>query len=310
MTSVAVLGAGGVGGFVAGALARAGTDVTVLAREATAELIARDGIEVRSVVLGDFVTRPQARAILSTPVDVLLIATKAIGLDDALARVHTTPGLVVPFLNGLDHMVSLRERFGARRVAAGTIRIESDRPAPGRIVQTSQFLRVDLAADDPTLGPGVEGLATTLRYAEIPVQVGPSEARVLWSKLVRLNALACTTSAADGSIGFIRSNPRWRAALRGCIEEAAAVASAEGAQIDPARALAELDAAHPELGSSMQRDIAAGRDPELDAVAGAVLRAAGRHRLRCPTITGLAVRIAERAGIQPPGAVAGQPARR
>jgi 2-dehydropantoate 2-reductase len=117
---------------------------------------------------------------------------------------------------------------------------------------------------------------------------------------VRLNALACTTSAADRPIGFIRSDPEWRGALEGCINEGAAVANADGAHIDPAARLAELDDAHAELGSSMQRDIAAGREPELDAIPGAVLRAGARHGIECPTIARLSVQIAERAGIPPP----------
>src|SRR5205085_12634280 len=106
---------------------------------------------------------------------------------------------------------ALRERFGSGRVAAGTIRVESDRSAPGVIVQTSPFLRVELASDDPALMAALETLAATLDRAGIPALVGPSEAQVLWSKLVRLCALACTTSAADAPIGFIRSDPEWRA---------------------------------------------------------------------------------------------------
>jgi len=90
--------------------------------------------------------------------------------------------------------------------------------------------------------------------------------------------------------------------LSGCIEEAAAVAYADGAQIDPAAVLAELYDAHPGLGSSMQRDIAAGREPELDAIPGSVLRAARRHGLRCPTIARLAAQIADRVGIALPTA--------
>jgi 2-dehydropantoate 2-reductase len=86
----------------------------------------------------------------------------------------------------------------------------------------------------------------------------------------------------------------------GCIEEAAAVASADGAEIDPAARLAELDEAHAGLGSSMQRDIAAGREPELDAIPGSVLRAGARHGVECPTIARLVLRIAERAGIEAP----------
>jgi 2-dehydropantoate 2-reductase len=299
---VAILGPGGVGGFLAAALTRAGEDTTVVAREETAEQIELGGIEVQSVRLGDFTVRPKATAVLREPVEVLLVATKSTGLEAALERIQAQPALVVPLLNGLDHMRLLRERFDPASVAAGTIRIEADRPAPGRIVQTSPFLRVDLAADSPEPRPGLERLASALGRAGVPTQIGPSEAQILWGKLVRLNALACTTSAADRPIGFIRSDPEWRAALKGCLVEGAAVARAEGAAIDPASPLAELEEAHAELGSSMQRDIAAGREPELDAIPGAVLRAGKRHGIECPTIARLTAQIARRAGIAPPRA--------
>jgi 2-dehydropantoate 2-reductase len=295
MASLAVLGPGGVGGFVAAALARAGNSVTVVARESTAELIARDGISVDSVWLGTFVARPRVTSELADPVDVLLVATKATGLGPALRRIGTDPGLVVPLLNGVDHMQTLRRRFPAGRVVAGVIRIESDRPAPGRIVQTSPSLRVDLASDDRRLQPELAGLADALVEAGIPAEIGSSEAQILWSKLVRLCALACTTSACGCSIGFIRGDPSWRLALERCVAEASAVADAEGARVDAAATLAELDDAHPELGSSMRRDIAAGREPELDAIAGAVLRAGRRHGLECATIARLSSQIAERA---------------
>jgi 2-dehydropantoate 2-reductase len=201
--------------------------------------------------------------------------------------------LVVPLLNGLDHMEVIRRRFDPTTVAAGSIRIEADRPAAGRITQTSPFLRVDLAADDPALHPRLRELAGALERAEVPTTVGSIEAQILWGKLVRLNALALTTSAYDVPVGVIRTDHR--AELEACIREAAAVANADGATIDPASPLKELDDAHAELGSSMQRDIAAGREPELDAIAGAVLRAAARHGLECPTIAGLAAAVAERA---------------
>src|SRR4051794_19652210 len=106
--SVAILGPGGVGGLLAAALARSGAQVTVVAREATTELIARDGIAVQSTLLGDFTARPAAVARLREPVDVLIVATKAATLGDALARVETDPELVVPLLNGVDHMQPLR----------------------------------------------------------------------------------------------------------------------------------------------------------------------------------------------------------
>jgi 2-dehydropantoate 2-reductase len=300
MTRIAVLGPGGVGGFVAAALARAGEDVTVVAREPAAEAINRQGIDVSSALLGDFKARPRATAVLADPVEILIVATKSIGLDAALRRIEAVPDVVVPLLNGLDHMTLLRDRFGARRVAAGTIRIETDRPRLAAVLQSSPAVRVELATDGTALADALHWLAATLRMAGIPAQVGDNESQILWSKLVRLNALACTTSAADRPIGFIRSDPQWRRQLESCIAETAAVANADGARIAGADLLAELDAAHAELGSSMRRDVAAGRAPELDAIPGSVLRAADRHGLVCPTIERLTEQIAQRAGIAVP----------
>ncbi len=298
MTRVAILGPGAVGGFVAAALDRAGQDIVVVGREPTVEQIRFRGIDITSVLVGEFTARPRASTSLRSPVDVLLIATKSDGLQAALERIEAEPGLVVPLLNGIDHMQILRRRFG--RVAAGTIRIESDRPRVATIVQTSPSVRVELAADDPGLRGGLERLAATLQLARLPARIGRSEAQILWSKLVRLNALACTTSAADRPIGFIRTDPRWRRDLQACITETTGVANADGAEIDGADLLAELDMAHAELGSSMRRDIEAGRAPELDAIAGSVLRAAKRHGLPCPTVARLSALVARRAGVPEP----------
>ena len=174
-------------------------------------------------------------------------------------------------------------------------------PEPGVIVHTSPFLLVDMASTAPSARAGMHALHRALTNAGVPARVLDSEAQVMWSKLVRLNALACTTSAHDKLLGEIRSTPELRAELQGAIEEGCAVGRAEGARdVDPATAMAELAAAHATLGSSMQRDIAAGRTPELDAIPGSVLRAAVRHRLACPTIERLCSVIAARAGIEPP----------
>jgi 2-dehydropantoate 2-reductase len=302
---IAVLGPGGVGGLIAGLLERAGTSVIVVAREATAEAIAERGLRVDSVSFGEFVTHPPAVARLEEQVDVLIVATKASGLKSALERVGRSPGcqpkLVLPLLNGLDHIPVLRRRFGADTVLAGTIRVEADRPEPGVVVHTSQFLLVEIAGHDPSARGELDALARLLKDAGISARVGESEAQVMWSKLVRLNALACTTSAFDKLLGQIRSTPELRDALVGAIEEGCAVGRAEGAaDVDPAKALGELEQAHATLGSSMQRDIAAGREPELDAIPGSVLRAAARHDLQCPTIERLVELIAARAGVPVP----------
>jgi 2-dehydropantoate 2-reductase len=294
---VAILGPGGVGGLLAAALQRSGTDVLVVARESTAAVIAERGVQVQSVTLGDFIAHPQAVALLEEPVDALIVATKAAGLEPALARIAVEPPVVLPLLNGLDHLAVLRRRFPADTVLAGAIRVEADRPQPGVVVHTSPFLRVDMASDGHA-ATGMQALADALSQAGVSARVSDSEANVMWSKLVRLNALACTTSAYDVLLGEIRSTPALRADLEGAIEEACAVGRAEGAtDIDPAKAIAELEAAHDTLGSSMQRDIAAGREPELDAIAGAVLRAGARHGIPCPTIERLAAMIAARVEV-------------
>lgn len=292
---IAVLGPGGVGGLLAGALQRAGAEVIVVAREATAEIVAQQALRVSSVLLGDFLARPPAVARLDESVDALIVATKATGLQAALSRVRAAPTLVLPLLNGLDHIAWLRERFAAESVLAGAIRVEADRPEPGVVVHTSRFLRVDMACQDPGRAALTQQLAQTLSQAGVPARVLDSEAHVMWAKLVRLNALACTTSAYDKLLGEIRSTPALRADLVAAIEEATAVAHAEGAaEIDSVAPLGELEAAHDTLGSSMQRDIAAGREPELDAIPGSVLRAAARHGLECPTIERLMAMIARR----------------
>jgi 2-dehydropantoate 2-reductase len=298
---IAILGPGGVGGLLAGVLERAGTPVVVVARESTAALIRERGLRVKSVTFGEFSAHPGALAWVDGPLEVLIVATKAAGLRAALERVATQPRLVLPLLNGLDHIALLREHFPAASVLAGTIRVEADRPAPGEVVHTSPFLLIEMACEDPASAEDMRTLAMTLTDAGVPARTQQSEAQVMWSKLVRLNALACTTSAYDKLLGEIRSTPALRADLHGAIQEGCAVGRAEGASdVDPATAIAELNDAHATLGSSMQRDIAAGRPPELDEIPGSILRAAARHGLRCPTIERLTAMIAARAGIPAP----------
>jgi 2-dehydropantoate 2-reductase len=301
---IAVLGPGGVGGLLAGALERAGEDVTVVARESTAAMIAGEGLRIGSVTLGEFIERPRTTTQLEDDVDVLVVATKAAGLRNALQRIDCEPPLVLPLLNGLDHIALLRERFAPESVVAGTIRVEADNPEPGVVVHTSPFLLVEMASRYESSRERMAELARVLSDAgvkargEWPISER-SEATVMWSKLVRLNALACTTSAYDKLLGEIRSTPELRADLEGAIAEASAVAELEGAEdVSAQKAIDELERAHETLGSSMQRDIAAGRAPEIDAIPGSVLRAAERHGLECPTIERLVAMIRARVEIR------------
>jgi 2-dehydropantoate 2-reductase len=286
VATIAVLGPGGVGGYVAGALARAGDDVIVIAREETAGRIARDGLRVDSVRLGSFTVRPRVATELEEEADVLVIATKAPALDDAINRIRHQPTAVVPLLNGTEHLSRLKAIFPGTLV--GTIRIGAERTAPGRIVHTSPFAHIELA------GANADRIAHRFRLAEIPTRVLDSETQVLWSKLARLCPLALSTAAADGPIGVVMTHPHRRVLLEGAIDETAAAANAEGAEIDPRRPFEELAQLDPSQTSSLHRDVQAGNESELDAIGGAVQRAARKHGIPTPSIDTLVTQIEAR----------------
>jgi len=266
---LAVLGPGGVGGLLGAVLPQA----LIVSREPLAE------IQLRSRLLGARTTPVRSTERLTESVDVLFVATKATGLPQAVERIQSEPTTVVPLLNGIEHLAFLRERFDD--VVAATIRVESTRVAPGVIEQTSPFLRIELSAHPE--------IADLLNENGIPAQVIEDEAQVMWSKLVRLNAIALTTTAFRAPIGTVRAD-HGDLLLR-VIEETATVAAAEGAAVDADAVKAELGQAHAELLSSMARDVMAGRPPELDAIGGAVLRAGARHGIETPTVRRLVEQI-------------------
>ncbi len=266
----AILGVGGIGGLVGAALARAGADVVLLMRPQT--LDAYEGrLTVESEVLGDFEVKVPAAARLDGAVNVLWIATKATVLESALAVVapeQVGTATVIPLLNGVDHVALLRERYP--NVIAGAIRVESQRVATGLIRQSTPFVRIELA--------GGEAIAAELREAGIDACVRDDELSLLWEKLVFLAPVALSTAALDGPLGAVRLDQRYQ----GCQREALAVARAVGARIDEDALRALQQAAPGEMRSSMQRDVAAGRAPELDAIAGPIQRGGRHHNIPVP----------------------------
>jgi 2-dehydropantoate 2-reductase len=264
----AVLGGGGIGGLIAAALARAGRDVVLLLRQETVTTYG-GCLEVESAVLGNFEVGVPAAARLEREIDVLWVAVKAVHLEPALELAPSERvgnAVVVPFLNGVDHVALLRTRY--QNVIAGAIRVESERVPAWRIRQTSPFVRVELN--------GSEAVADELRAVGIETRVRNHEQTLLWEKLVFLAPMALATTALDAPYGSVRNDERYR----GCQDEALAVAHAEGAKVDT-EALRALAAAAPDsMRSSMQKDVSAGRPPELDAIAGPILRGGERHGIR------------------------------
>ena len=287
--TAAILGPGAVGGALAVRLANSGMHVVCVAHPEAAGLIALAGLVVESPD-GTLAARVEVVEQLAKPVDLLLVTVKAPGLDDAVERVDpdaVANGVVLPLLNGLEHMDVLRERFGDR-VAAGTIsHYQAYRAGRVQIVEATPPPLITLASE--TLSrTEVEQAADMLRRARMDVRVGQSEKRVLWHKLARIAPLAAVTSVSGRMLGELRNDPKWRPRLDSAIVEACAVAEADGVSLRPAAQWAIIDEMADETTTSAARDVAAGRRSELDAILGGVLRAAERLDVSVPTLTELA----------------------
>jgi 2-dehydropantoate 2-reductase len=292
----AVLGAGGVGGLVGGALARAGHPVTLILLPESAKRHPRY-LSLRSQVLGEFKVPVAITTQLVLDADVMWIAVKATQLDDAVSRLRMeqfAPGLVIPLLNGIDHVAKLRATYPRENVMPGSIRVESERTAPGEISQLSPFAAIQLAAAGPAAARGVQ-VAEEISAAGLTCEVVEDEASMLWGKMAFLAPLALTTAAKSAPLGAIRSDRSWWRRLESCLTEVCHAGHAQGARIDSAEALARLTAAPENMRSSMQKDLEAGRTPELDAIGGPVVRAGRAHGFDVSTTEDLMTIIAARA---------------
>lgn len=283
LTHFTVLGPGGVGGLLAGLLARAGHDVTVVGTEPTTEVIAANGLRVDSAAFGDFTVEVAAEPELSRHTDVLIVAPKATSLEDALRRVapETVRGsLVVPLLNGFEHMEVLRARYPDAQVLAAAIWVESTRVAPGHISQTSPFTTVELATRAGAGDDRTEALAAHLRGLGFTTEVRDDEQRTLWQKVHFLMPTALVCSHAGAPMGVARTDRRDD--LLQVMAEVGRVAAEMGLVLDTERVTTMADGIPPQTKPSMLRDREAGRAMEVDALGGAFLRAARRAGVDVP----------------------------
>jgi len=282
----AILGAGAIGGLVGTALASLGENVTVVVRpERLAKYPSNLSLERPS---GTITAPARAVAALTEPADVLWIATKTYQLQTALESVESSPGLVVPLLNGVDHVEVLRARFLHDGVVPATIAVEAERAAPGRFVQRSPFVRLNLASSgEPRLG------AIVARLGEIgfTCQFMQNERTLLWSKLCFLAPFAQVTSASGKNKGEIFADAEWKHRLDSAIGEACAVAKASGAEVDVPKLQLIFEGFPPEARSSMAKDLAAHRELELDAIGGPIVRGGKRYGIDVPTTASLIAAI-------------------
>ena len=291
----AVLGAGAIGGLVGTAVASLGEGVTVLVRpERLPGYPANLSVERPS---GAITALAKVAATLPNPVDVLWIATKTYQLRTALQAVQSLPRCIVPLLNGVDHVEVLRAHFGRDRVLPATIAVEAERIAPGRFVQRSPFVNLNL----PASGEQVLGaIVARLRDLEFTCRFIQNEQTLLWSKLCFLGPFALVTSASGMNKGEIYADAEWKRKLMSAMAEACAVAKASGAEVDAAQVQAiHIQAIYDGLPSgtrsSMQKDLASSRRLELDAIGGPIARGGERYGIDVSTTAALIAVIRAKA---------------
>jgi 2-dehydropantoate 2-reductase len=289
----AILGAGGIGGLIGACLAHAGDRVTLVVRAETVASYPKQ-LHLESA-FGKFSVDVDVAAEVPA-VDVLWITVKATQLNAALGAIKDFSGIkaIVPLLNGIDHIGLLRSKYGTERVIPATIAVESERVGPGHIVHRSPFARLSvLSSGRSLLGSTIEqfqNLSFECRFMD-------SEPTLMWSKLVFLAAFALTTTAADKTTAEILADPAWRDSGLACIREACSVAVAEGASLDADSVIAGVLTMPGNMRSSMQKDVEQGKAPELDAIAGPILRGAKKHGIEVPETAKLVAAVKQRAGL-------------
>ncbi len=287
----AILGAGGVGGLIGACLARTGASVTlVVRREALAQHPKQLHLESS---FGNFTVDVAITAEVP-PVDVLWITVKATQLDSALTALKNPNAVraIVPLLNGIDHVALLRGKFGAERVIPATIAVETERISPGHIVHRSPFARLNVLSSGRDL---VGSTVDQFQKMGFACRFIDDEPTLMWGKLVFLAPFALATTAANKTVGEVLSDPQWRSLGQDCIREACAVAVAEGAKVDPEAVIPGVSAMPANMRSSMQKDVEQHKTPELDAIAGPILRGAQRHGLEVPATKNLVAMVEHRA---------------
>ena len=273
----AILGAGAIGGLIGAVLASFGEEVTMVVRSERLTSYPANLLLERSS--GPLTVPAKVVATMTEPVEVLWIATKTYQMETALEAVEDLPGRVVPLLNGVDHIAVLRARFGNASVVPATIAVEAEKLAPGRFIQRSPFVRLNLASSgEPLLGAIVRQLGDL----GFTCQFIANEQTLLWSKLCFLAPLALVTSAAGMNVGEILAVTAWKEKLSAVVAEACAVANASGAEVEAQQFHATFNGVPPGMRSSMQKDLAAGRQLELDAIGGPIVRGGERYGIAVP----------------------------
>jgi 2-dehydropantoate 2-reductase len=277
---IAVLGAGGVGGYFGARLAADGNEVTFVARGGHAEVLRRDGLRVLSAG-GDLHVRPvrlheDPRA--TGLVDIVLVAVKMHDLEAAAGIVRPllqADTAVVPFQNGVEAMAILERTLGRRHVCGGVAYIAAAIEQPGVVRHTGTMARLLFGEADGSRSWRLEALQAACQGAGIEATLSPAIESEIWRKFLLLTPFAAITCLGRTTIGAVREDPMLWRRFMAMVAEAAAVAKGHGVALPDDIAEERIAFARglpTEMRSSMLHDLEAGRRLELDWLTGAILR--------------------------------------
>ena len=308
---IAVLGSGAVGGYYGALLARAGHDVTFIARGAHLDAIRSQGLRVRGP-LGDWLIRAGAEHDTAGvgQVDLVLFAVKTYDNDSALPLLGPLvreSTIVLTLQNGVDSPDAVAAVVGQRPVVGGAAYIATALSAPGVIEQTGTYRRIafgEVFDHTGAVTPRITRLHEALTAADIQSEPSADGRVPLWEKFTYLAPFAGMTGAARQAVGVIRSEPAARAQLLAAFAEVHALALAEGVPVSADlldRVLAYVDGVPETMRSSLLIDLAQGKRLEVEALQGAVVRRAALRSVPVPVMTTLYAVL--RAASSVPGTV-------
>ena len=287
---IAVVGAGGVGGYFGGRLAAAGADVTFLSRGAQLDALRTRGLTVHSF-RGDFhVPRVNAvddpRAI--GPVDIVFFTVKLYDAEAATALLPPLVGAdtaVIPLQNGVDGVDIVSRAVGLRHTAGGTVYVAAVIAEPG-VIRHSALDHLIFGELDGTRSARLERLLDACRPAGFQVTLSPSITVDIWTKFVRLSVFSGMTTVTRCPIGAIVADPELFEMLKSATRETMAVARAKGVAV-PDTVVDDVDRAYrvlpAHMKSSMLEDLERGRRLELPWLSGAVVRIGREVGVPTPT---------------------------
>jgi 2-dehydropantoate 2-reductase len=277
---VTVMGSGGTGGYFGGLLARAGEEVTFVARGAHLAAIRAKGLRVRSRLVGDFTVPARATddPADSGPADLVLFCVKAYDTESAAERLRPAVGpdtVVLPVQNGIDSAERIGRVVGPAHVIAGLAGVSSVVEAPGVIEHRAGPDVIQLGELDGQPSARTQRIADTLRQAGVKTHVRPDMRVALWEKFVLICGLSGLTALTRLPLGAVLACPETRTLFRQAMEETEAVGRAEGAAVPDGHAermVQFFEGSDPGIRGSLYYDLAAGRRLEIETLNGTVVR--------------------------------------